>query len=204
MKNKATHGTVFRLTALALLAALVVVLQTVATGIRIGPIPITLTLVPIVVGAILFGPAAGALLGAIFGVITLIPGITGVDQFTATLWNLRPFWTAVLCIGKGTLAGLCSGLVCRACGKRESLGCVLASLTAPIANTGTFAVGMLVLFRDVLVNFAGGGSILYLLFITFIGFNFIVEMAINAALATVIARIVQIVKKRIMNNSRKN
>ena len=50
------HASVVRLTSLAILAALVVVLQTVASGIRIGPVPISLTLVPIVVGAILFGP----------------------------------------------------------------------------------------------------------------------------------------------------
>ncbi|MFR7743130.1 MAG: hypothetical protein ACLU3I_07465 [Acutalibacteraceae bacterium] len=55
--NRKNHASVVRLTSLALLAALVVVLQTVASGIRIGPVPISLTLVPIVVGAILFGPA---------------------------------------------------------------------------------------------------------------------------------------------------
>ena len=48
MKSK-KHTSVVRLTSLALLAALVVVLQTVATGIKIGPVPISLTLVPIVV-----------------------------------------------------------------------------------------------------------------------------------------------------------
>jgi thiamine transporter ThiT len=47
--NRKNHASVVRLTSLALLAALVVVLQTVASGIRIGPVPISLTLVPIVV-----------------------------------------------------------------------------------------------------------------------------------------------------------
>ena len=78
--NRKNHASVVRLTSLALLAALVVVLQTVASGIRIGPVPISLTLVPIVVGAILFGPGAGAGLGAVFGVVCLIAGITGADR----------------------------------------------------------------------------------------------------------------------------
>ena len=43
MKSK-KHTSVVRLTSLALLAALVVVLQTIATGIKIGPVPISLTL----------------------------------------------------------------------------------------------------------------------------------------------------------------
>lgn len=51
------HENVKKMAALALLAALVVVLQTVASGIKVGPIPITLTLVPIVIGAVLYGPA---------------------------------------------------------------------------------------------------------------------------------------------------
>ena len=40
--NRKNHASVVRLTSLALLAALVVVLQTVASGIRIGPVPISL------------------------------------------------------------------------------------------------------------------------------------------------------------------
>ena len=79
MKNE-KHISVVRLTSLALLAALIVVLQTVASGIKIGPVPISLTLVPIVVGAILFGPGAGAFLGGVFGVVCLIAGIAAELQ----------------------------------------------------------------------------------------------------------------------------
>ena len=80
--NRSNHTRTARLTTLALLAALVVVLQTVASGIKVGPVPITLTLVPIVIGAILMGPKAGALLGGVFGAVTLIAGIIGADAFT--------------------------------------------------------------------------------------------------------------------------
>ena len=109
--KRSNHASVVRLTSLALLAALVVVLQTVASGIRIGPVPISLTLVPIVVGAILFGPGAGAGLGAVFGIVCLIAGITGADQFTNVLWVASPFWLVVVCVGKAVLCGLCAGLV---------------------------------------------------------------------------------------------
>ena len=87
--NRKNHASVVRLTSLALLAALVVVLQTVASGIRIGPVPISLTLVPIVVGAILFGPGAGAGLGAVFGIVCLIAGITGADDCARDLSQRR-------------------------------------------------------------------------------------------------------------------
>ena len=119
--NRKNHASVVRLTSLALLAALVVVLQTVASGIRIGPVPISLTLVPIVVGAILFGPGAGAGLGAVFGIVCLIAGITGADEFTNVLWVASPFWLVVVCVGKAVLCGLCAGLVAKALRHRQTI-----------------------------------------------------------------------------------
>ena len=180
--NRNNHASVVRLTSLALLAALVVVLQTVASGIRIGPVPISLTLVPIVVGAILFGPGAGAGLGAVFGVVCLIAGITGADEFTNVLWVASPFWLVVVCV---------------ALRHRQTISCILAALTAPVVNTGVFAIGMLTVFKPVLQDYAGGTNIVYFLFVAFIGVNFLVEFAVNAALSAAIARIVQVVQKQL-------
>lgn len=196
MKRK-NHTAIVRMTSLALLAALIVVLQTVASGIRIGPVPISLTLVPIVVGAILFGPSAGAGLGAVFGVVCLIAGITGADQFTNVLWLASPGWLVVVCVGKAVLCGLCAGLVAKALHARQALGCICAALCAPIVNTGVFAVGMLTVFRPVLQNYAGGTDVLYFLFVAFIGVNFLVEFGVNAVLSAAIARIVQVVQKQL-------
>ena len=194
MKNK-KHTSVVRLTSLALLAALVVVLQTVATGIKIGPVPISLTLVPIVVGAILFGPGAGAFLGGVFGVVCLIAGIAGTDQFTNLLWVASPFWLTVVCVGKAVLCGYVAGLVYKALSKNQTLGCVAAAICAPIVNTGVFAIGMLTVFQSILRDFAGGTDIVYYFFVAFIGVNFLVELGVNAVLSAAIARIVKAVQK---------
>ena len=196
MKNK-NHASVVRLTSIALLAALVVVLQTVATGIKIGPVPISLTLVPIVVGAILFGPGAGALLGGVFGVVCLIAGITGTDQFTNMLWVANPFWLVVVCVGKAVLCGYVAGLVYRALSKKQTLGCITAAVCAPIVNTGVFAIGMLTVFKPILQDFAGGTNIVYYFFVAFIGVNFLVELGVNAVLSAAIARIVKAVEKNL-------
>ena len=191
--KRSNHASVVRLTSLAILAALVVVLQTVASGIRIGPVPISLTLVPIVVGAILFGPGAGAGLGAVFGIVCLIAGITGADQFTNVLWVASPFWLVVVCVGKAVLCGLCAGLVAKALRQRQTISCILAAFV----NTGVFAIGMLTVFKPVLQDYAGGTNIVYFLFVAFIGVNFLVEFAVNAALSAAIARIVQVVQKQL-------
>ena len=181
----------------AILAALVVVLQTVASGIRIGPVPISLTLVPIVVGAILFGPGAGAGLGFVFGLVCLIAGVTGADKFTYLLWTASPFWLIVVCVGKAVLCGLCAGLAAKALEKKQTLSCIAAALVAPVVNTGVFAVGMLTVFRPILAQYAGGTDVVPYLFVAFIGVNFLVEFAVNAVLSAAIARIVQVVRKQL-------
>ncbi len=194
--KRQNHSSILRLTATALLAALVVVLQTLATGIRIGPVPISLTLVPIVVGAIVFGAGTGALLGGVFGVVCLIAGITGTDQFTYLLWVTSPAWLVAVCVGKAVLCGAAAGLVYRLLARRQTLGCIVAALTAPIVNTGVFAVGMLTVFKPVLQEFAGGTNVVYYFFVAFIGVNFLVELGVNAALSAAIARIVKAIEAR--------
>ena len=66
-----------RLTGLALMTAIIVVLQVVASFVKFGPFSITLALAPIIIGAALYGAGAGAWLGAVFGVVVLIACIAG-------------------------------------------------------------------------------------------------------------------------------
>lgn len=155
------HENVKKMVALALLAALVVVLQTVASGIKVGPIPITLTLVPIVIGAVLYGPGAGAGLGAIFGLVTAIAGLTGADGGTQALIQANAFWTLATCIVKATAAGWVAGLVYRALRKHQTLGCVAAAISAPVVNTGLFLLAMTTVLRPSLEAWAGGTNLVY-------------------------------------------
>ena len=55
-----------RMVGLAIFTAVIIVLQLVATFVKVGPISITLTVVPIVVGAAVYGKGAGAYLGGVF------------------------------------------------------------------------------------------------------------------------------------------
>ena len=103
-----------RLTGLALMTAIVVVLQVVASFVKFGPFTITLALAPILIGAALYGPKAGACLGGVFGAVVLLACILGWDMGGNVLWNANPFLTALVCLGKGILAGLAAGLVSRA------------------------------------------------------------------------------------------
>lgn len=198
-KNSAKRAMskVQRMTMLAILAAIVIVLQ-VAVSIPLGPFTITLTLVPIIIGAILDGPAGGAFLGAVFGAVVSIQVITGAaGAFSTMMLEYQPVATILVCLLKGTLAGLVSGLFFRLFSRIHYYsGVLLAAIIAPIVNTGIFSVAALTIFRRLIAGALGTDQNLLGVFLTtFIGLNFVVEFAINVALTPVIIRIVRIVKK---------
>ena len=84
MKNSTTKK-ILKTVQLALLVALVFVLQMLGSFIKIGPLPMSFVLVPIVIGAFLLGWRAGAFLGFVFGAITMVMGIAGIDGFSFLL-----------------------------------------------------------------------------------------------------------------------
>lgn len=180
-----------RLTGLALFTGMIVVLQLVATFIKFGPFSITLTLIPIVVGAAIYGPKAGAYLGGVFGVVVLIACILGWDAGGSILWNAQPFLTAVLCIAKGALAGLVAGAVYAPVSKKSPMaGTVVAAIASPVVNTGIFLFGLFFLFHDILVAWAAGTDVFVYILTGLVGINFVLEMAINMIVSPVIVRVI--------------
>ena len=75
MNNSRTNAHV--ITGVGIFTAVVIVLQLLGAFIRFGPFSISLTLIPIVVGAALYGPWAGAWLGFVFSMVVLISGDAG-------------------------------------------------------------------------------------------------------------------------------
>ena len=114
------HQKINRMVGIAVLAALVVVLQLLSSVIKIGTVSITLTLIPIVVGAAFYGPGAGAILGTVFGLVVYINSATGADYGGNMVFLANPFLCAVVCIGKGTLSGWCAGLVYRLVARKDA------------------------------------------------------------------------------------
>jgi len=195
---------------LALLVALVFVLQMLGSFIKIGPLPMSFVLVPIVIGAFLLGWREGAFLGLVFGVISMIMGIIGVDAFSFMLWQANPFWFVVVCLVKATAAGLGAGLIYK--GFNKVLGekyiivsTVIASISAPIINTGIFVAGMLLFFFDTMEGlpalfpgvFGQFGGAIEVVFLGLAGLNFIGEFIVNLVVSPAIVRIIAAVGKKI-------
>ena len=134
----------------------------------------------------------------LFGLITLIAGITGTDPFTNTLFTSSPVITTLICLGKGMLAGLGSAWLYQFVSKKNSyVATFVASAAAPIINTGLFIFGALFLKDVISANFVTEGTtFLYFLIIGCAGINFIAEFIINLVFAPAVYTIVKAFKKK--------
>ena len=175
---------------LGLLTAIVVVMQFISMGLRFGTFSITLTLIPIVVGAALYGWVSGAWLGFVFGVSVLLTG----DANTFLAVNIPGTITTVLV--KGILAGLCAGLVYELISKKNQIAAVLVSaVIAPVVNTGIFILGSYIFFLDYLSGLAEGTNLFVFILVALVGINFFIELGTNLVLNPAILQIIRIGKK---------
>ena len=198
MSKAASTGSVRRMTGMSLMAAIIAVLTVLGNFVRFGPFPITLALAPIIIGAAMYGAGAGAILGGVFGLVTLISGLAGWDGGTVMyLMGIAPFACILVCVGKGVAAGWCAGLVYSAIEKKNRhVGVVAAGIVCPVVNTGVFIIGMLLFFTSALESWANGQGLMYYVIFGLTGVNFLVELAVNLVLSSGITAIIKYAKGR--------
>lgn len=196
MKN----ANIKRMTTIALLMAMVVVLQAISAVIPpISGFTISLVLIPIVLGAALYGPKAGALLGGTFGVIVFINCVNGSEGGGHMVFQANPILCFLVVMGKGILAGLASGFVYRLLNKRCKgyVAMLCAAVVCPVVNTGTFILCMVTLFREVITAWASsvGADMITYIFSFLLLLNFIPELIINVLFSPFGQRIIRAVAK---------
>ena len=106
-----------KLVGVALFTAIVIVLQLIGGGIKVGAFSVSLVLIPIVLGTALYGIGAGAWLGLVFGVTVLLTGDA------AAFLAVNAFGTVATVLVKGILAGTLSGLMYKAFEKEKQISC---------------------------------------------------------------------------------
>ena len=126
----------------AVMTSLVIILQFMGAFVRLGPFQCSLVLMPIVVGAALCGPKISAWLGFVFGMVVLLNG-----DATAFL-TVNAMGTVITVLAKGTLCGLCAGLVYNLLEKKNVYH--NSDNSAKIAVGGTdFSVGIIFAVFDI-------------------------------------------------------
>lgn len=194
MKKTKNQQEVLKLTYVALLTALVFVLQFFFSGFRIGIFSVSVVLLPIVLGAALAGPIAGLWLGLVFGAAVLLSGDAQV------FLSVHIVGTVITVLVKGSFAGLISGAVFRLLSRiHRTLATAVAALVCPLVNTGVFLIGCRIFFWETISEWAitdyGGNAVAYA-FLALVGANFFFEVAFNLLLAPAIVRILDMQSKK--------
>ena len=180
---------------LALLSAIVAVLAYYGGFIKIGGLAsISLTLIPVVVGAALCGPWAGAWLGGVAGAVFF------ATPDAAFWFGLSIPGTIITVMIKGILSGLCAGFAYKLLEKvNRYVAVIVSAVVCPIVNTGIFLLGSLIFFMDTVGAGAAaeGLSVGGYLIIFFVGLNFVFELIANVAMSPAIVRLLDVAKKRV-------
>lgn len=212
MQTNKHHGHIQTTVQISLLIAVMLVLELTGLGmIKIGPLEMTILQFPVIVGAILMGPAAGAGLGLVFGLISFWECL-GKSAFGASLLAINPFYTFLVCVPTRTLMGFFCGLIYQLFHKllvqgRENcnqavkmIPYVISSLSGALLNTLFFMGTLLGLFSktDYIQSFMSiaGTTNLFTFALWFVGTQGFVEALLCAFLGTVVSRSVDAVLKK--------
>lgn len=133
----------------AIFIAIILVMRiTHLTSIPVGPLVMTLAMIPIAIGAMLLGPLGGAILGTVYGFTSLYDAMTGASAMTGVFFQLSPLLTIILCVVIRGFVGAATGWLFQLFKKldRHRIWCYFAGgLAAPMLNTILF-MGYIVLF----------------------------------------------------------
>ena len=204
MGKQRINKKVLYMSEMAILIAIILLMAFTPIGyIRTAGLEITLISIPVIVGAIVLGPAAGAILGGLFGLTSFLQCVMGLSAFGTMVLQISPWKTAIVCIPTRLLMGWLAGLIFKAFKKKNFWAYSIPSLCGALLNTLFFMSALLLLFwhTDFIQNIAaslGAKSILGFV-VAFVGVNGLVE----AITCFVIAGAVSIAVDHFVNNSNK-
>ncbi len=140
-----------RLTQLALLTAVQLVMTFTPLGlVPLGPINASLLSIPVAIGAMLLGPAAGAWLGFVFGFFSFLDALQGKSAMGAALFAVSPLRYFLMAVGARVLMGVCAALIYRAVLRalpgHEKTAAAVGGFAAPFLNTVFYMGAMVALF----------------------------------------------------------
>lgn len=189
MENK---NKIKKIVGISVLLALVISLQLISNYITIGSISITLALIPIAMGAILYGPLTGMFLGIAMGIMVL------VAPSTAIFFGVNAIYTIFICLFKSALAGFVAGMVFKGFIKLAKnnekktrfyyIGIITSSILVPIINTLAFVIGAPFGFKELFNNYK---VVISAVFTT----NFLIEFLVSAILSPSLNHLVRVLTK---------
>lgn len=195
-----------QLVTLGFLAAIVLVMSTTPLGtLPLGPLSVTLNMIPVAIAAITMGPIGGCVIGAFFGMFSFLQAIgIGVPSGMGMLtFSISPFLTFIQRVGSRALVGFLLGLIYQ--GTKKLVNTVPAFFVtgccAAVLNF-IFFMGLLVLCfggnADV-ANIWAGKTVMAYLIATFLS-NTIFEIIVTTLLTGAIS--LGLYKARLLNQQK--
>jgi uncharacterized membrane protein len=182
---------------LAMLCAILLVMSFTPLGyLNIGPLAISLNMIPVGIGAMTLGPMGGMILGGLFGITSFMQclGIGGTSAMGVLLFEISPFLAFVQRFVPRLLAGLLSGLIYRWVEKliNGTVAGFVTGFCAALLNTILFMLSLILLFgnTEYLRNLIGGRNII-LFICAFVGINAVVEMIAATLAVGAIGKVLQ-------------
>ena len=169
---------------LGLMTALLILFSFTPIGtIPIGPLSITLNVIPVAVAAIALGPAGGLIMGCVFGLLSFLQclGIGIPSGMGITLFSIDPFLAFIQRFIPRALDGFLVGVIFRALEKKPGFrpACFIAGFCSAFLNTAFFMSALVLLFgnTEYVRGLMNGRS--FLVFVcAFVGVNAVVEMLV--------------------------
>ena len=177
------------LTLLGLLTAVLLVMSFTPLGyLNIGPLAITLNMIPVAIGAIALGPTGGAILGGVFGMTSFLQslGIGGTSAMGVILFEINPLLAFLQRFLPRLVTGLACGYIYLWTKKlfNQSIAGYIAGFCAAFLNTALFMLTLVLFFwnTDYLQALINGRNI-FLFIVTFVGVNAVFEMLVSTAVS---------------------
>lgn len=180
----------------AMLGAVLLVMSFTPLGyLNIGPLAISLNMIPVAIAAIALGPIGAMILGGLFGITSFLQcmGIGGVSQMGVILFEINPFLAFVQRFFPRVLAGLFAGLIFKIVKRLSNVtvSCFVTGFSAALLNTVLFMIALVLLFGN--TSYMHGlmnGQNVFLFICTFVGINAVVEMAAATLIVGVVGRMI--------------
>ena len=179
MRNTKTSN----MTIMALMTAVLLIFACTPIGtIPIGPLSISLNMIPVAICAVAMGPAGGAAAGAIFGLLSFLQcfGIGIPSGMGIILVGINPFLAFIQRFVPRLLDGLLLGYIFRAVSKKNVyVACAITGFFSALLNTVFFMGALVLLFGNteyVQELIAGRNIIVFIC--AFVGVNAVVEMVV--------------------------
>ena len=182
------------LTLLGLLTAILLVMSFTPLGyLNIGPLAITLNMIPVAVAAIALGPMGGMITGSIFGITSFLQcmGIGGTSAMGVLLFEIDPLLAFLQRFLPRLLAGLLTGFIYLGVKKavNHTVASFVAGLSAALLNTLLFMLALVLFFgnTEYLQGLIAGRNILVFI-CTFVGVNAVFEMLASTAISGLLGK----------------